>query len=161
MTRRRATLAGALRAIVLAVVAVVAVECFVSLGLMRPVLVIGDSMAPSLTSGQRVSVRPADRPRRWDVVVLRSPVDARVLLVKRVVGLPGESISFAEGGLVVDGRRVACEFAYVAPPVAPLGWRLGPDEWFVVGDNQAVSHDSRNWDAAPGVPTRLIVGTLR
>lgn len=40
-------------------------------------------------------------------------------------------------------------------------WRLGPDEFFVVGDNQALSLDSRNWSAAPGVPRRLILGQPR
>jgi hypothetical protein len=70
-------------------------------------------------------------------------------------------VSFDKGGLVINGRRIASEIAYLAPRVAPRGWRLGPEEWFVVGDNQAVSRDSRTWDAAPGVPTRLMVGVVR
>ena len=39
-------------------------------------------------------------------------------------------------------------------------WLLGPDEWFVLGDNQAVSVDSRNWAHPPGAPGRLLVGVV-
>lgn len=42
----------------------------------------------------------------------------------------------------------------------PQGWRLGPDEALAIGDNQAISHDSRSWDPQPGVPQRLLVGRL-
>jgi signal peptidase I len=155
------TVGGALRVIVLAIVAMAVAECFVTLGLVRPVLVTGDSMAPQFAPGDRIGVRRTGNPHRGDVVVLRSPLDARTLLVKRVVGLPGESVSFDKGDLVINGQRIASDIAYLAPRVAPRGWRLGPDEWFVVGDNQAASRDSRNWDAAAGVRTRLIVGTVR
>lgn len=49
---------------------------------------------------------------------------------------------------------------YYEPPPDRDTWRLGPDEYFVVGDNQAISRDSRNWSASAGVPGRLIVGVV-
>ena len=99
-------------------------------------------------------------PRRWEVVVFRSPNDGQ-LCVKRVAGLPGETVSFAGGELRINGR----------PAPNPLGttyevrsgdrlnrWHLNRREYFVLGDNGAISDDSRSWLSGPGVDTELLVG---
>ena len=236
-------------------------------------------------------------PNRWDVVVIRSPVDSRSLLIKRLLGRPGEEVHFAEGDLWINNQRIVkslaeqlatrlpsepgqttddlawnadlsrplnsvndqmVEFrsdhdwqitikglfvlAYSeagllevrdqanrllwscdSPPLASRRWlisifdsalliaadrqvfyqepfrlsesaenegrriqvlsrqgeireltfwrdiyyeapqqrwQLGADQWFVVGDNQAISVDSRNWTASAGVPSRLFVGSV-
>lgn len=152
-----------LRTAVLLATLVLAVQTFVALGWLRPVVVAGDSMAPTHAGGDRLLVRRWSPPRRWDAVVLRSPTDARRLLVKRVVGLPGEEITLREGRVRIDGEPLGNPPEVAGVYYGAMGhptWRLGPDEWLVVGDNQPVSIDSRNWDHAPGVPTRLIVGTV-
>ncbi len=144
---------------------VLAVNTFVAIGWLQPVVVAGDSMAPAYESGQRLLIRRWSAPERWDAVVLRSPTDARRLIVKRVVGLPGERVRFREGAVWIDGspanRRNPDPVAGVF--FGAMGnpeWRLAKGEWLVVGDNQSVSIDGRNWDHAAGVPTRLIVGVV-
>lgn len=158
-------LSKALRLGVLLATLVLLTNTFVAMGWMRPVVVAGDSMAPTLAAGQRVLVRRWRAPQRWDVVVLQSPTGEDELLVKRVVGLPGERVTLLAGGVWANGRRV------LPGNLSPAGgvyygafgspeWALGRDEWFVVGDNQNVSIDSRNWAAPAGVPSRLVLGVV-
>jgi signal peptidase I len=105
--------------------------------------------------------------RRWDAVVFRSLEDPSQKYVKRLIGLPGEEIVLKEGGVWVNGALQS------APPeIAPLyshldfalgtgKWgseddpaRLGPDEYFVLGDFALQSRDSRLWHQ--GLPKRNI-----
>ncbi|QDV72453.1 signal peptidase I [Botrimarina mediterranea] len=158
-------LSNALRFGVLLVTLVLLTNTFVAIGWLRPVVVVGDSMAPTFEPGERVLVRRWRTPQRWDVVVLQSTTGEDALLVKRVVGMPGETVTLLAGGVWADSRRVLPENQHAAASVyygafgAPE-WRLGRDEWFVAGDNQLESIDSRNWAAPAGVPTRLIVGVV-
>jgi signal peptidase I len=114
------------------------------------------SMAPPIEKGDRLSVNKRATPRRWDLVAYRNARQRGVLYCKRVAGLPGERIRFEGGSLFVNEQRVA------APPVlegrlrmtlpgvgVPERYRdgeavsLGPDDYFVVGDNIDKSADSR------------------
>lgn len=118
-------------------------------------------------------------PRRWEVVAFRCPEAADQLCVKRVVGLPGERVSFADGQLLINGqlerkptpelRGVYYEVRDIDRPTLdqnsddPTGpqtpfWQLGPDQYFVVGDNAALSVDSRTWLAGPGLDAKLLIG---
>ena len=147
-------------------VAVLAMQTFIAIGWLRPVVVAGDSMAPARLDGERVWVSRWRRPDRWDAVVMRSPEDARRLIVKRVVGLPGETVRFREGDVWIDGalalpRNPGVERSVYYGALGNPVWRLGAGEWLVVGDNQAESIDSRNWSHAPGAPQRLLVGVVR
>lgn len=153
---------SALRTAVLLATLVLAVQTFVAIGWLRPVVVAGDSMAPAFVDGQRLLVRRGREPRRWDAVVLRSPTDARRLIVKRVLGMPGERVTFRDGAVWADEQRrnqPAGQSVYYGAPGKPT-WELGPEEWLVAGDNQPVSIDSRTWAHAPGVPTRLLMGVV-
>ena len=106
-------------------------------------------------------VRP---PRRWEVAVFHSPLDDGQLCVKRVVGLPGETVAICDGAIHIDGQRVAApvgnSFAprYEDNPRLRDGCQLGPTEYFVLGDNATVSDDSRNWPTGPGLDEKLLVG---
>ncbi|MEQ8849324.1 signal peptidase I [Botrimarina sp.] len=155
----------ALAAAVLTVALALAGQTFVALGWLQPVVVSGGSMAPVLVEGQRVLVRRWATPRRWDVVVIRSPEDPRRLLVKRVVGLPGERVALRAGDVWVDGhpaqpRNPGVERRVYYGAMGNPAWRLGEGEYFVVGDNQRASVDSRNWGHAAGLPERLVVGVV-
>jgi signal peptidase I len=158
-------LSKALRLGVLLTTLVLLTNTFVAIGWLRPIVVAGDSMAPTLRAGQRVLVRRWRAPQRWDVVVLQSPTGEDELLVKRIVGMPGERITLLAGGVWIDGRRVLpgnnspAAGVYYGAFGSPE-WLLGPDEWFVTGDNQLASIDSRNWAAPAGLPSRLIVGVV-
>ena len=103
-------------------------------------------------------------PRRWEVVVFRSPVDESELCVKRIVGLPGETVALAGGDVLINGERIAVPHdlrygvRYGDHDKLREGWRLGPEEYFVLGDNAEISVDSRNWPTGPALDAKLLVG---
>jgi signal peptidase I len=109
--------------------------------ILLPVRVSGISMEPTYHD---CSVNLINRlaylrqaPRRGDVVGIRF-AGPSVMLLKRVVGLPGETIAFSDGRVVVNGMRL--DEPYVKNP---SDWErdpvtLGPDEYFVVGDNRSM-----------------------
>jgi signal peptidase I len=78
------------------------------MGLVEPITVAGSSMAPTLDSGDRLWIDRTTferrRPRRGEVVVLRNPHDGLQMCVKRVVGLPGETVEIVAGDVWVDGQ---------------------------------------------------------
>lgn len=103
-------------------------------------------------------------PRRWEVVVFRSPSEPRELCVKRVVGLPGETVALAGGDVLIDGKRIEIPaglgytLRYGDADQLRAGWHLGPAEYFVLGDNAEISDDSRSWPTGAGLPRKLLVG---
>ena len=117
-------------------------------------------MAPTLEDGQYVLLMPPflhrGRLRRGDVVVFRQLTPPWGWLIKRVVGMPDESIR-------LDGGRLYADDLLLIPGYIPEGpdgkisgnWWNGPDEYFVLGDNPARSTDSR---AFGPVPADRIIG---
>lgn len=124
--------------------------------------VVGDSMLPALADGQYLLLRRGpslrNRLRRGDIVVLRHPMCRHQTYVKRVVGLPNEDLRLDEGRVYVGGTHL--QESYVRCPDA-LGragqWWMGPDEYFVMGDNRLNSQDSRAFGpvAAPQIVGRV------
>lgn len=94
--------------------------------------------------------------------MLDCPVSPRDWCVKRVVGLPGERIEVRDGEVWIDGARAQTppEVAYAPGPAGrQRECRLGPDEYFLLGDNGPVSADSRTW-LEPAIPRQQIVGRV-
>lgn len=123
-------------------------------------VVDGDSMAPTLVAGERLLVlKLHGQVERGDLLVFRDPWAPEALLVKRVVGLPGEELSAAGGRLRVGAFDLAEE--YLAPGTPLVGLtsptRVPAGCYFLLGDNRAASVDSRRFGP---VEDRLVVGKV-
>jgi len=110
-----------------------------------------DSMSPSLQQGDRIAV-DADRyrarlPSRGDIVVFHVPHDSAVLYVKRVVGLPGESIEVIDGRVSIDGSRLDEPYLYWSdkPAHGVSRYQLTQEQFLLLGDNRNHSLDSRHF----------------
>jgi signal peptidase I len=127
--------------------------------------VSGISMQPGLTDGQYVVVNRVyyllHKLERGDVIVFHNPQNSNEDLVKRVIGLPGDTVTTDSTHLWVNNVLLD-EKAYInAPPNTPLNpsaktWHIPPDQYFVIGDNRPVSFDSRYLGP---IPKDYIVGT--
>lgn len=121
--------------------------------------VYGQSMEPNLHTNERLVIEKLSyrlhAPRRGDVVVLHDPAGSPELLIKRVIGLPGERITIANGRVFVDGQPI--EEPYLAQETQGGGrsWVVPPFTVFVMGDNRSASRDSRVFGP---VPLEQIVG---
>jgi signal peptidase I len=109
--------------------------------------------ASAVYSGDRIVVTKIEQPRRWDAVTYHPSRAPDQLYVHRLVGLPGERISVRQGALWINGERVSMpaelpKLRYRADAIdenlAENSWQLGPDEYFVLGDNTCFSLDSRH-----------------
>ena len=107
-------------------------------------------MEPSYRTGDLLLVGPLRRgtPARGDVVVLRDPREPDAHDLKRVVGLPGETLRLDDGSLYVDGAHLPEPYLGGLP--ASLGlergeWSLPGDRFFVLSDNRAHGTDSRHF----------------
>jgi signal peptidase I len=131
-------------------------------GICRECLRIGAAaeVATQPIPGDHFAVRRLATPERWDLVAFRfPPQQGPQLYIKRLVGLPGESIEIREGGIWINGQRLE-----PPPEIAGLEWKLmddsfakqefaapnnpyelGPDEYFFLGDFSTASYDSRFW----------------
>lgn len=156
-------------------------------GSMKPTLIEGDFiLVNKFNYGLRLPVigtliYPRGLPKRGDVLVFKYPEDPRINYIKRVVGLPGDTIRYVDKRLQVNGQWVPQTLAAQLPPELPvievfneqLGtvnhqiwnmlehsqrageWAVPQGHYFVMGDNRDNSRDSRAWGF---VPDKLIVG---
>ena len=101
-------------------------------------------------------------PRRWEMIVLARPDAPSQWCVKRVVGLPRERIEIRDGDLWIDGQIATMANANGTSGLVDgrrSEYALGPDEYFLLGDNSAHSQDSRSWPEA-GITSEQIVGRV-
>src|SRR6266404_4901008 len=117
--------------------------------LYQPVKVEGTSMAPLLSDQERIFINKFvyrfEPIQRGDVVVFWYPLDHSKSFIKRVVGLPGETVEIRQGVVYVDGKIVP--EPYVPPQYEDLSdfgpVRVDKDKYFVMGDHRISSNDSR------------------
>ncbi len=121
------------------------------------VRVDGFSMRPTLQDGEYVLVNrlafKASIPDRGDIIVFESPLNKQDL-IKRVIGLPGETVKIFDGQVVVDGQ-VLNETYIAAAPVYNGEWKVPDNNLFVLGDNRNDSSDSHAWGL---LPTENVIG---
>ena len=122
----------------------------------RLVRVAGESMAPTYHSSDLLLTRPVGGAglRRGDVVVFGH---GGLRMIKRVVGLPGDSVELEAGRLFVNGQSV--DGRPRMPGAYTQTWSVPSATYFVAGDNPGVSDDSRVWDE-PFVPVESVSGMV-
>ena len=101
--------------------------------------------------------RPFRSPRFGEIIVFRFPGEPRRDFVKRVIGLPGDSIEIVDGRVIINGA--AFSEPYVNGPFSTnmASMTMKEGEYFVMGDNRAHSNDSRSWGP---VPEKNVVGKV-
>lgn len=148
----------ALKEIAILVVLVVLIVLPIRLFIAQPFVVDGESMFPTFHNHDYLIVdeltyRFTD-PSRGDVIIFRYPNDPSVFYIKRIVGLPGETVHIDRGAVSVtktDGSTVTLDESYVVEEDATytLNSTVGPEQYFVMGDNRPRSSDSRIWGMLP------------
>ncbi len=147
-----------------------------------------ESMAPTLTAGDRVPVETG-KPRLGEIVVFHPPEgaaeekcgsgtssapggapcskpgkieDSNVKFIKRIVAGPGDTIKVVEGHVIRNGKRVADRYIRPCPGVAecnfPVAIKVPEGDWYLLGDNRGESDDSRFWWP---VPTSWVIGVAK
>lgn len=124
----------------------------------QPYVVSGASMEPAISFNEYLVVDKLsmhfEKPKRGEVLVFSYPLDTSVIFVKRVIGLPGETVRITGSSIEVSSTTteptilaepyvISSEFA--SSTVGKDEVTLGPDEYFMMGDNRVHSSDSREW----------------
>jgi len=138
----------------IAILIVIPIRLFIA----QPFIVNGSSMVPTFTDGDyliidEISYRFND-PGRGEVIVFRFPNDPSKFFIKRIIGLPGETVEIRGGNVFItntefpNGEQLYEPYVF-HPSENQIKVKLGDNEYFVMGDNRAQSSDSRVWGPLP------------
>jgi signal peptidase I len=131
----------------------------------QPFIVSGSSMFPTFENSEylivdELSYRLGD-PQRDDVVIFRYPNDTTKFFIKRIIGLPNDTIDIKGGVITITNKANLNGFTLKQPFIKNpstgdnIHFVLKDNEYFVMGDNRNASSDSRYWGA---VPRQLLIG---
>ncbi len=145
-----------IKIVVISLVIIIPVRHF----LIQPFYVKGASMEPNFHNQEYLIVDEISyqfkNPQRGDVIVFRYPRNPQEFFIKRVIGLPGERVQITEGKVKIYNQAHP-QGVFLPEPYLPPGTKtynlidnkeiikLGPDEYFVLGDNRNSSKDSRSF----------------
>lgn len=109
----------------------------------------GQSMEPNFHTGEYVLVNKVaylfQEPRRGDVIVFRYPFDIHRDFMKRVIGIPSDTIQTTDMEVRVNGQILHEPYISLPLNFESRTWKLEPNQFFVMGDNRDNSLDSRTW----------------
>lgn len=133
------------------IVVVLALAAVVSIFFFQGIVMQESSMEPTIEAGQRFFVNKLSykftSPHRGDIVAFtKDGSDDAPVHIKRIIGLPGETIEIRDGIVYIDGEEYQEDGdlpQITNPGLAEKGVKLGKDEYFVLGDNRNNSEDSR------------------
>lgn len=150
--------------------------------LIQPFVVCGQSMEPNFYGGEKGQTCEAKKgdykdyliideftyrheaPKRGDVVVFRFPRDTSQFFIKRIIGLPGETIEVKNGKVEIYNSENPWGFVLKEPYLKEgeftrkdISMKIEPDNFFVMGDNRQESYDSRDWKT---VDKKYIIGKI-
>ena len=140
--------------IVIAAVIVIPIRYF----LFQPFFVRGQSMDPNFENGDYLIVDEITyrfkAPQRGEVIVFKSPQDSAQRFIKRIIGLPGETVEVKNGKVIIHTKgdlQVLDESNYLSALLTggDMQITLAEDEYFVLGDNRPFSFDSRRFGVLP------------
>lgn len=147
-------------------IAALAIAIIVRFFIAAPYIVSGASMEPTFHAWNylivdRISYQ-FDEPQRGEIIVFKFPYDPSRSIIKRVIGLPGETVILSEDAITIQNEQQPDGFVLDEPYIDEMNFRpanmtvtLGESEYFVLGDNRSASADSRSWGA---LPREFIVG---
>jgi len=142
-----------LKASLIALIIVIPIRLFIA----QPYIVSGASMDPTFANGHYIIVDQLsyrfNKPERGDVVIFKYPVDPSKFFIKRIIGLPGETVVLNNGQLIIAHSQASTEGYILPEPYVSDNNKtnessrrvLGLDEYYVLGDNRRASSDSRVW----------------
>jgi len=128
--------------------------------IVQPFVVEGSSMEPNFHNSDYLLVDQISyrfhEANRGDVVVFKAPPNPSVNYIKRVIGLPGETVTIKDGQVYINDQLIQEKFLdgleqtlIYASKSKELTQKLGTNEYFVLGDNRDNSSDSREWGVLP------------
>ena len=150
-----------LETLIVAFVSILLIYEFVA----QPFKVEGVSMQPNFQNGDYLLVDELtyrfQNPERGQVIVFHNPQDVKEYYIKRIIGLPGDTITIENNQVYVNGKLLS--ESYLPPGLPTPGnetvvLKKSPAQYFVMGDNRILSYDSRYWGP---VDRNLIVGVVR
>jgi len=133
----------------------------------QPFIVSGASMDPTFETGQYLIIDQLsyhlNEPERGQVVIFRYPQDESKYFIKRIIGLPGETVLIDGTSVTIKNKSNPQGFVLDEPYISKNNakedfgtFELKSDEYFVMGDNRRQSFDSRTWGV---LPRKLMIGT--
>ncbi|HEY4517614.1 MAG TPA: signal peptidase I [Candidatus Paceibacterota bacterium] len=147
---------------IIALIIVLPIRFFVA----QPFIVSGASMEPTFETGEYLIVDELsyrfEPPKRGEVIIFRYPKDTTKFFIKRIIGLPGETVEmrgkdiYIHNGFFPDGFKMEQPYLESSEVRSDyLTVTLGSSEYFVLGDNRGASSDSRIWG---NLPSKDIIG---
>ncbi|OGG47614.1 signal peptidase I [Candidatus Kaiserbacteria bacterium RIFCSPHIGHO2_01_FULL_49_13] len=158
-----------LRFSIIALLIVLPVRVFIA----QPFIVSGASMEPTFENGEYLIIDELsyrfEPPKRGEVVIFRYPKDPSKFFIKRIIGLPDETVELRGSKVIIHNQELPGGFT-IEEPYLPtnvkredyLTTTLRDNEYFVLGDNRGASSDSRIWGTLPAenITGRAIVRLL-
>lgn len=153
--KKKGGLGEFLRFAVIVVVVVILFRVFIA----QPFIVSGASMVPTFQDKNYLIVDELSyrfgQPERGDVIIFHPPFDSATYYIKRVIGLPGETVDIAGGVVTIKNSEHPDGFVLSEPyitndsPTDSIITIVEPNTYFVMGDNRPNSFDSRKWGLLP------------
>lgn len=111
-------------------------------GSMENTIMTGDRVI-----GSKLSYKFED-PQRGDIVIFRFPDNEKIFYVKRIIGMPGDTIDIVDGKVYLNGSSEPMDEPYIREPMEPepaMHFEVPEDSYFMMGDNRNYSLDARRW----------------
>ena len=136
------------------------IVCAVAIALCMNSFIIANSRVPSASMettimtgdrviGSRLTYKLFDDPERGDIIIFRWPDNEKILFVKRIIGVPGDTVEIRDGQVYLNGSDTPLEEPYIREPMEPepgtMQFTVPEGAYFCMGDNRNESMDARYW----------------